>query len=208
MKRLYPMIILLVFLVGCSTEGDIKFINRTEHPLYFSVKGDDYTLDGSTEIGSPETKSISVDTGSKFLFWGGDTKKVDIHLEGETFLMQQADNNGNPTGLYYTETTVNVEPDETTKIYCDPTHAGIKVVNLSSNTIIEISYSKNQGNYAPLNGNNEIEPGDSFWARLDASSNDYPLFYSFRIVTQDYQSYILDGGELEKDDQFEWIFID
>lgn len=208
MKKLIPLILLIIIMAGCSTEGDIKFINRTEHPLYFSIKGDDYMLEGSEDTDDPNTKSISIDTGSKFLFWGGDTEKVDIHLEGETFLLQEADINGNPTGIYYAETTVQVEPDETTKIFCDPTHAGVKLVNYSNSTIIEFSYSKNQGNYAPLNGNDDILPGDTFWARLDASNNDYPLFYSFRVTTEDYQVYVLDAGELEKDDQFVWDYTD
>ncbi len=207
MKKLIPLILLIIIVAGCSTEGDIKFINRTEHPLYFTVKGDDYILEGSEDVDDPNTKSISIDTGSKFLFWGGDTEKVDLYLEGETFLMQEADLYGNPSGLYTAETTLQVEPDETTKIYCDPTHAGVKLVNSSLSNIIEFSYSSNYGNYITIN-DDDIPPGESFWARLNPSSPDNTIFYSFRVTLDDYRVFILDAGELGKDDQFEWYYYD
>lgn len=207
MKKIIAVLLLAGVFFGCSSEGDLKFINRTGHSLYFNVKDTDYVLDGSEDVDSPNTKTISVDTGSKFLFWGGDSKKIDIYLEGETFLMQEADISGHPNGLYTTETTVTVNPDETTKIYCDPTHAGVKLINYGETTVINLDVSKNQGNYSPL-FDGELLPGEEFWARLQASTDDYPIFYSFRIVDEDYNAYIIDVGELEKDEQEELLFTE
>jgi len=214
MKNYLFFALVLIILTGCTSEGNIKVINRTHYPLYITVKGNDYTVDGSEDpINSPVKKSISIETGKKFLFWNGDDKKVNIILEGETFMLQEADLNGNPTGIFYTETTVLVSPDETTKIYCDPTHGSVKVLNMLDNNIIEINVKKNGGNFIPLTTNTgssvdslwSIAPGDSVWARLQASTDDYHIYYEFQIVLDNYQFLEYPAGEIEADDQFRLV---
>ena len=215
MKKYLLLILLLTILLGCTSEGDIKVINRTHYPLYLTVKGNDFVVDGSEDpVNSPTKKTISIETGKEFLFWNGDDKKVKIQLVGETFMLQEADLNGNPIGEYFTETTVLVTPDETTKVYCDPTHAGVKVFNMIDNNIIELNVKRNGGNFIPLTTNTGssadslwvIAPGDSVWARLDASTEDYPIFYEFQVVTESYQFFEFPAGELAKDEQFRLIF--
>ncbi len=201
MKKILFIVITTLLLIGCSTEGNIKIINRTEHALYFTIKGNDYVLKGSEDPdNSPAKKSVSINTGKRFLFWGGDDKKVDLSLEGETFMMQEGDLSGNPTGDYFTETTLTVHPDETTKVHAFPTHAGVKVVNISDRFINDLSVSKNQGNFIPIIY--DIAPGDSAWSRLSPSTFDNPITYEFRIVLDNYELYYYGPVELFVDEQY------
>ena len=168
----------MLMLVGCSTEGDIKIINRTTHNLYFTIKGNDYTLEGS-ETSDPNM-TISVDTGKRFLLYGEDYVEIDLHLEGETFMMQDAIN-GIPIEEYFTETTLQVRPNETLKIYCDPTHAGVKLINNFAADVIDLAYYTDDSNIPISIIEQPIVVGDSAWSRLTATAQDDSISYSFII---------------------------
>ncbi|MEA2095127.1 MAG: hypothetical protein U9P73_00350 [Candidatus Cloacimonadota bacterium] len=178
MKKFVVPLLLIIILAGCSTEGDIKIINRTNHSLYFTIKGNDYTLEGS-ETSNPEM-TISVDTGKQVLFYSEDYVNVDLHLEGETFMMQDAIN-GIPIEEYFTETTLQVIPKETLKIYCDPTHAGVKLINNSTENVINLTYFTDDSNTLISIIDQPIIVGDSAWSRLKATSDYDSVSYSFVI---------------------------
>jgi len=178
MKKLIIPILLIIILAGCSTEGDIKIINRTDHCLYFTIKGNDYTLEGS-ETSDPNM-TISVDTGKRFLLYGEDYVEIDLHLEGETFMMQDAIN-GIPIEEYFTETTLQVRPNETLKIYCDPTHAGVKLINNFAADVIDLAYYTDDSNIPISIIEQPIVVGDSAWSRLTATAQDDSISYSFII---------------------------
>jgi len=179
MKKFLVPILLIIIIVGCSTEGDIKLINRTNHRLFFTIKGNDYILEGS-ETSDPNG-IVSVDTGKKFLFYSEDMVEVDLHLEGETFMMQDATIGGQPIGLYFTETTLQVKPSETLKIYCDPTHAGVKLVNNSTEEVTGLAYHTATSNTLISLIDSPIATGDSAWSRLKATSDYDSISYSFVI---------------------------
>ena len=179
MKKIFLFIIPVIILTGCSTEGDIKIINRTNHYLYFTIKGSDYILEGSPN--SDPSKTITVDTGSQFLFWGDETTKIDMTLEGETFMMQLANPDGSPSGEYNTETTLNVPANETLKIYCEPTHAGVKLVNNSEVDVIDFAYYTNDSDTLVALIDYPILSGDSIWSRLKATTAYDSIVYSFVI---------------------------
>ncbi len=211
MKNYLLYVMILIVLAGCTAEGDIKVINRTHYPLYLTVKGNDYVIDGSEDPETnPEKKTISVETGKEFLFWNGGDEKVNIQLEGETFMLQEADLNGNPTGNYYTETKVLVTSNETTRVFCDPTHGSVKIFNMMDFNIIQINVKKNGGNFIPLMTNTGssadslwyVAPADSVWARLQASTDDYLIYYEFQIVLENYQVFEVPVGEIRKDEQY------
>lgn len=178
MKKLIIPILLIIILAGCSTEGDIKIINRTDHSLYFTIKGNDYILEGS-ETSDPDM-TISVNTGKQFLFYGGDYMEIDLRLEGETFMMQDAIN-GIPIEEYFTETTLQVKPKETLKIYCDPTHAGVKLINNSAVDVIDLAYHTDDSDILIPIIEQPIIVGDSAWNRLTATAEDDSISYSFVI---------------------------
>ena len=178
MRTLILLTLMILIILGCSTEGDIKFINRTRHNLYFSVKGNDYILEGATDEMIAEekgtSKSISVDTGKEFLFWGADTKKVDIELEGETFLI----------GDTITTTTVEVKPNETTRIFTDPTHASVKVINNSEQNVSDLFYFTDYDGTMVYLGS-DIPSGEIFFKQIPFATNDDVFFYTFVVEFSD-----------------------
>jgi len=194
MKKIFLFILPVIILVGCSTEGDIKIINRTDHYLYFTIKGSYYILEGSPD--SDPGKTITVDTGSQFLFWGGDAANVDMTLEGETFMMQWANNDGSPSGDYYTETTLNVPANEMLKIYCEPTHAGVKLINNSAVDVVEFSYFTNDNDSLVNLIEYPILSGDSIWSRLKATTAYDSIVYSFVI---EYENGLFDSSHVDID---------
>jgi len=188
MKKLILGLLLLAVLAGCSTEGKIKVINRTKNELYFTIKGDDYTLDGATEdmINDDKgtSKTVSFDTGRKFLMFAPDETEVNIYLEGETFIMAGGDS----------VTTVEVEPNETYRVYADPTHAGMKLIN---NSELDITELKSTQIYDPEDDDENlvrilstsIPAGTEFFKQLDPvpedANSDQRFFYQFKVTFQD-----------------------
>lgn len=179
MKKFLVPILLIIIIAGCSTEGDIKIINRTNHNLYFTIKGNDYILDGS-ETSDPNM-TVSVNTGKQFLFYSEDYVEVDLHLEGETFMMQDATIGGQPLGIYFTETTLRVKPKETLMVYCDPTHAGVKLINNSDQSVSNLSYYTTENNIPVPIIELPVAIGDSAWSRLTATTANDLITYSFII---------------------------
>ncbi|MBN2460850.1 MAG: hypothetical protein JXB60_04525 [Candidatus Cloacimonetes bacterium] len=203
MKKTLLLILPLLFILGCSTEGEIKFINRTQHNLYFSVNGGDYALEGATPQqiadGEGTSQKVSVNTGREFLFWGADTKNVQIYLEGETFLI--FDGNG-----WITETTVKVEPKETTRIFADPTHAGVKLINQSGMMVSRLYYFTDYDSTLRLLVE-DIADGGTFFAQLPFSTNEQEFYYTFRVKFENNTEIDFGGpgdenANLGLDDQF------
>ncbi|HPR17572.1 MAG TPA: hypothetical protein PLD62_04925 [Candidatus Cloacimonadota bacterium] len=183
MKKIIIPALLILVLLGCSSEGDIKIINRTDHNLYFTIKGVDYVLAGSES--SDPFQEIEIDTGKQFLFWGDDVTKVHMAMEGETFMMQDSYSSGLPNGLYHTETYLYVKPDETTKIYCSATHAGVKVINNSAETVQYLQYFTDDSDTLKTLNDSPIFGGEEFWSRLKATSDYDSITYSFVIQFAD-----------------------
>lgn len=183
MNKYIFLLFVLLILIGCSTEGDIKFINRTNNNLYFTIKNNDYILEGSEETNP--TTTVSVDTGKKFIFYDEGSVDVDLQLEGETFMMQDATISGQPIGIFITETTLRVEPDQTLKIYCDPTHSGVKLINNSDQIVSSLAYYTSENNVSITAIDQSIATGDSAWSRLEAYTNSSPGSYFFNIEYED-----------------------
>ncbi len=177
MYKLFVSLLLLI-LIGCSSEGDIKIINRTEHNLYFSISSNNYILEGSSDSNPSET--ISIETGRYIPILENDQTKVNLHLEGETFMMQEA-SQGTPLGIFYTDTSLYLKPNETLKIYCDPTHAGVKLINNSQLVVNDFYYYTQKTDSLVSLLKNSIQPADSAWSRLKASTQQDSLIYSFLI---------------------------
>ncbi|OQX71386.1 MAG: hypothetical protein B6D62_02045 [Candidatus Cloacimonas sp. 4484_275] len=177
MKKIYLSLIIFVVLVGCTAKGDLKIFNNTNHYLYFTVLGNDYILPGSSDSDPSET--IEIEIGKRFLFWGDDEKEIDLQLEGETFMMQLSDSFGNPSGEYYTETTVYLKAGKTTKVYTNPTHACVKLINNSEFPISDFLYSVEDTEHSILDY--ELACGDSVYQRLIPTTEENQLMYSFQF---------------------------
>ncbi len=195
MKKLIFLFFTIILLLGCTSKGDIKFINRTAHLLYFTMQGNDHILVGASDAqisqGTGPTKIISINIGKKFLFFGAGEKTIDLHLEGETFMMQEADIDGTPTGLYFTDTEINVKANETLNIFADPTHASIKLINNSDKNIVEFVYTHDEiDDFWILEPENMLAIDDSISARLEPSTAQDPLTYYFKFKFEGEDDYI------------------
>ncbi|NQV18070.1 MAG: hypothetical protein HQ534_05955 [Armatimonadetes bacterium] len=203
MKKAILIIIPIIMLFGCSTEGDLKIINKTNHNIYFTIKGTDYVLEGDSDTTYP-SKTVTLNSGKKFLFFEGDGKKVNLHLEGETFMMQHADNFGVGTGEFVTETEVTIKPNETTKIYTWPaTHASVKVINNSGKDIVNFFYNTSYDQTLVFM-TDDIPNGITYYSRLDYTTNQNLFFYEFKIVFDDFTEQTFGGPDatLYLDEQF------
>lgn len=197
MRKLIIISLVLFTFISCSSKGELKFLNRTEHNLYFSFKGNDYILAGD------KTREFEFDTGNKFPFFAsGEDKKISLYLEGETFMMQTSDQFGNPTGNFFTETEVYVKPEKTTKIYANPTHASIKIINNSSSDVTNVAYDKIYADSVTYSGNLvNLVPADSIWfeqMKAYTSDDSFSYVFTYEFVQQVYADTVLLGLDDQK----------
>ncbi|MDY6916082.1 MAG: hypothetical protein SVM86_07190 [Candidatus Cloacimonadota bacterium] len=178
MKNLLLILLLSVLLVACSTEGDFKVVNQTNHVVYFNIDDEDYIVD------SLQTKTVSLDTGDKFIFFGDDEKTYTLEIEGETFAL--------PNGE--TETQVTIRNGKTYKAYCTPTHAGVKVINNSGKDIINLFfYTSFDETLNTLT--NSIENGETFYSRLEYATSENDFYYTFKVRYDDFSEEYFGGPE-------------
>lgn len=156
MSKIIFVIFITTIFFGCSSEGDVQFINRTDYNIYFSLEDNEYQLAGQSE------QTVSVDIGTRIWPFSADYKSnIPLILEGETFMMQDSD------GIFYKETTIVVQPEETLNIFCDPTHASVKLVNNSNGEITNFYYTMaGSAEFHFLESTEFIAIGDSIWRRL------------------------------------------
>ena len=194
MKNFLIFCVLLVLFLGCTQEGNLKVINQTNHNLYLNIKNNDYIISGD------ETLTINFEMGKKFLMWGDSSKKYDLFLEGETFLMEDYID-GNFTEVYYTE--IEIEAGETKKIYTQPTHASFKIINNAENEISNLVYittkldSTNTQNQILMAEN--VDSNSTFFKQIPFTDLENPLF---RIEFQFYYEDELYIYNLTQDNEF------
>jgi len=202
MKHLFFIFMMIFILFGCTAKGKLKIINETNHNLFFSVENADYELAGAEN--SNPSKTIEIEIGKRFLFVGNDEKIVPLHLEGETFMMQLADNDGNPTGEYFTETNVLITAGKTTKVYTDPTHACVKLINDSERSITDFDYFVGDEDVIHPILSYALIAGDSIYQRLIPATEENQITYSFRFRFADDEDYQIlpDSYSLFLDEEF------
>ncbi|MDP8210569.1 MAG: hypothetical protein P9M05_07135 [Candidatus Stygibacter australis] len=184
MFRSITLLMISFLLFACSSDGKLKVINRTGHDIYFNINDNDYTVEGCSDVTQPNTKSISLDAGSDFINTPSKTYHLDI--DGETFAIY---NEESQTTVPGTEITIN--GGETTKVYCEPNYACVRIYNNSQQNILAAYYTKSyQGNEVPISEAENLSPDDSIYKRLQysleiAEEPEDIFYYTFRVVMQD-----------------------
>jgi hypothetical protein len=186
-------VLVTILLTGCSSTGDINFINKTKHNVYVTTDNKDITVPGN------QNYKLSIDTGKQFLFTD-DTKKVKVGIDGETYCL---DNN-----VHFTY--INVEANKTSTVYFNPSSASIKVINNSDKTIKTLSFTQHFDNGDFSSSANILthflEPNESDYFRILPSTTANHFYYTFSIVFTD--STVINVGDqsnvLEVDDQYLW----
>jgi hypothetical protein len=184
MRRLLIItsLVMLVILTACNSSGTLKIYNRTSFNVYMTAQGSNYT------IPSHETLSLDIDTGTQTLFTGVREKKVPLTIYGETWMIETYQNG---QYIYVKNTTVEVHSGQTTRIYCDPILAAVKVKNHSVQAITAMTYTVHQ---PPFENTTEVILPDSIQTNgeffssippLNPAPLDPPIYYTFQIRLSD-----------------------
>ncbi|PID28098.1 MAG: hypothetical protein CSB55_06175 [Candidatus Cloacimonadota bacterium] len=152
MKQIILFLFLLIALIGCSSEGDLKIINKTSHEAYITLDNKNYTLNPEENI------SFSYKLGKKYPFGENPSKKKLIYLKGETFRLWD-----HTTDNFTEFTYVTVNRGKTARIFMNPTDAAAKLTN-NSNKIISyfaVEGGKTNENVQIIKEAYNIKPGES-----------------------------------------------
>jgi hypothetical protein len=173
---------MLVVLTACNSSGTLKVYNRTSYNVYMTVQGSNYT------IPSHETLSINIDTGTQTWLTGVKEKKVPITIYGETWMIETYENG---QYIYVKNTTVKIYSGQTTRIYCDPILAAVKVKNHGALPITNMTYTLHQPPYENTKEivlPDSIQTNEEFFSSLPAlnpAPADPPIYYTFQIRLSD-----------------------
>ena len=130
MKAIIFLLLIILLLSACSTKGDLKIINESEHNVYFSINNIDRTLQAN------QTTLLSLNTGKDYSIFYRPEKEYNLKIKGETFSLY----NGI---IPVDETTIVVTSKKTTKLYIHPSDAGIKINNNDLiNSLYNVGYQK------------------------------------------------------------------
>lgn len=198
MKRLYPLLILLlalILLTACESGGEFRIINETSFPVYATVgDGDEVVIPAKSERG------FDIETDKQHFFNPNVSVSVPVRLIGETYRIYDEDNQA-----YQDTTTTTVKAGKVTKAFLKPNRASFKVVNQSSQAIEKVELMRHNfvGVTAAFNLGS-VAPGSFKHLPVDyATSNNN--FYYFAVLEME-DGRILTYGDpeniLEVDTQF------
>ena len=190
MKFLLLIIFAVLILTGCEDGAAIRITNQTNHNLYGSIDGIDFTIAGK------EVYEVDVDTDRKVPFFAdGRTKKM-LTLRGETFRIFDEYNK-----IYYDQTEIIFTPGHTYKVYCSPNSASVKIINHSNQRITKLKYRKvtqfTNGELFLVTFDPPIEPGDFAYHNIAFQTNENRFYYTFVVETENGNSYDF-GGNVEE----------
>jgi len=188
MFRSIALLLISILLFACSSDGKLKVVNRTGHEIYFNIKNNDYTIEGSSDVTHPNSKSISIDAGSDFV--NTPSKTYILEIAGETFAIYNEEQQTTVPG-----TVITIKGGETTKVYCDPNYACVRIYNNSEQEVLTAYYTKSyQDIPITISETENLSPGDSIYKRLQysleiAEEPEDIFYYTFRVVMQDSTNY-------------------
>jgi hypothetical protein len=139
MKRVLVLFGVLAVVFGCSKQGEFKVINRCDHPAYYIVKGEQYTLEGNTS----KTHDVKMDSGMPLT---SPDKTLELTVWGDTYFLYEQFSTIDTLVFSGPQTTnIKVTHDEQLKLYLNPNRACIEVTNTSSQPIDNIiAYRANE----------------------------------------------------------------
>ena len=205
MEKVIILLAVIGLLAGCSGEGKLKIINRTEHEIYFNIENRDYLIEGSNIAEEFNSITITLDAGKDFP--NTPRKTYLLSIIGETFAIYDYDQQ-----VDVPDTKINIEKNETTSVYCDPNYACLRITNNSDQFIQSAYYIKSyNGNQINISQAENLSPGESVYKHLEYSLKqpeepEDNFYYIFGVVMPD-TTYI-EGDEttiLYLDDLYELV---
>jgi len=188
-------------LSACESGGKFHVHNNCSFPAYAKA-------DGSAEVTIPADGdyTFKIDTDTQSIFSGEVKKEVKIWIQGETYSLYDTDN------LVYTDSTwVTIRAGETLDAYLNPNRASIKVVNNSSQNIVEAAVWKHTGtNHTRIGAMFNIAPGASKFLRVDFAVPNNQFYYDVVLLTADESTYTYGDASniLNKDEQYLVTYTD
>ena len=190
--KLLTIFTILLLLTACSTKGDLKIINQTNHNIYFTIKGMDETLQGNQSL------TLSLDTGKDYSIFYRPEKEYKLKIKGETFSLYDEN-------IPVDETTITLTSQKTRKLYLHPTNAGIKVNNNNLlNSLYNVGYQKVYPDTMTEKTilTNEILPQTTWFSILPYFSQQDSFAFKFSYETYTGTTVYSDTTTLHLDEQF------
>ncbi len=188
MKRsshlLLPLLALLalLFLAACESGGNFRVINQTSYPVYV-------TLGEEEELAIPAGSEhiFAVETATQNILNPDVSAEVPVRLVGETYQIYDEQNET------FTDTTrVVIRAGETTNAYINPNRASFKVVNNSSQDVLQATLYKH--NFVGVVASSElglVESGKFGYLPVEyaTSSNNFYYYATVRMEDGSIYSY-------------------
>jgi hypothetical protein len=192
-------VFMLLLLTACNSSGTLKVYNQTSFNVYMTVEGVSYTI--------PEhsTKALEIDTGTQTIFTGVQEKKLPLTIFGETWMIViYVDDQP----VYIKNTTVKIRSGETTKVYCAPILAAVKINNHSTQAITAMTYTLHQPPFGEITKEvdltDSISTNEEFFTPLPPAGEENMFYFTFQIKLSD-GTWLIYGNQttiLFVDDEF------
>ncbi len=197
----FLLAIAALLLVGCESGASFTVINKSNYPLYASVGNK-----AEVTIPSNSTYTWDIDTDTQYFFGGEVKKKVKVCIKGETYQMYDE-------GLdEYVDVTYPIfKVGEKRNAYIRGNRAGVKIQNLSIQSMVEAKIYKHDGVMEYFAASFEdLEPGESTFCTLPFASPSDNFYYIARIQMEDGTTYTYGdhNNVLRVDEQFLIILSD
>ncbi len=199
MNKLFLIFLILstIIITNCERKGNMEIINKTHQNVY-------YRLNNSNEnivLPGDSTHIYNYSLGKETLFTKPEKTIFFNYIAGETFSLDGD----------FTQTTVTIKSEKTTRLYLNPTHAGIKIINNSNKVITSLQTIMHKGIVIKESGNlildHNLTPDNERYFRIPYYSSleqniENRFYYQFKVQTDDLQVYtfgdstvVLDKGE-------------
>jgi len=172
MRKLLCIFVVVLNIWGCSQKSQIILSNKTNYNIYYALDDHQYILQAD------ETQTHTYQITKKNLL-RTPTQKVKVKIEGETYARLY-------NSIEMKEFQITVDYDETYHLNLEPSHAGLRVDNISPHTITQIYYlvqkPTNDGKAIEILHGESLLPGANyFWCRLEENNNIGLDPYNFQI---------------------------
>jgi hypothetical protein len=179
---LITSLLMLVLLTSCISTGTLKIYNRTSYNVYMTVQGTSYIIPAHEEF------SVQIETGTETLLTGIRSTHVQLILFGETWMIESTESGHD---VYVKNTRVKIRSGETTRIYCDPILAAVRIKNHGTQPITHLTYTRHEPPYETTKEivlPDSIETGEEYFSPippLDPGPLDPPIYYTFQLMRSD-----------------------
>ncbi len=176
-KFILVIIVGLLLLVACEDGATIKITNQTNHNVYAEIDGIEVVIEGQ------ESKSVSLETDERVIFFSDGKTKKTLKIEGETYRIWDAYNE-----IFPTETEIKVTPGKTYRVFCSPTDASVKVINNSEYPITSLRYRVNKqfvtSEWFYITYDPPLVSGDFAYYHLAPQTEQNRIYYNFMVESE------------------------